>query len=130
MECVASSANCATLLKITGFGARLTGIDLGACTSLTKLTLQRAVVRADGVSDWYVPGKVPPACCANMVSLANLSVYFGEQEVCMDQFAVFPALTRLYLSHDQTSSLSGDVTGLSKLQVLIVTPAQTPDLPE
>lgn len=59
-----------------------------------------------------------------MASLTNLTTYVGEREVYMDRFAIFPALTRLHLFHDQTSSLMGDVAGLSKLQMLVVTPDQ------
>lgn len=130
-QCVAGSADCAALLSISGIlSAQLTGIDLGACTGLTRLELQSAKVSANGISDWCVPGTAPPASCVNMVSLTNLSIYVGEREVYMDQFAIFPALTCLELLHDQTSSLTGDVAGLSKLQMLTVTPIQPLDWPK
>ena len=93
-------------------------IGIAGCTALTRLELQYGRVTAAEV-DWY-DAQVPPDCVSQMVSLTNLTVAMSD-EVDLEQFSTLPALTCLHLLHSAASVLAGDVLGLSKLQMLVVT---------
>ena len=93
-------------------------IGIAACTALTRLELQTGrVIAAETV--WY-DSQAPPECASCLVSLTNLSVDV-RNEVDLEHFSTLPALTRLHLLHTAASVLAGDVLGLSKLQMLVVT---------
>ena len=93
-------------------------IGIAACTALTRLRLQSGRVTATG-PDWH-DSQAPPKCAVRLVSLTNLTVAMCD-EVDLQQFSTLPALTRLHLLHSAASVLAGDVLGLSKLQMLVVT---------
>ena len=56
-----------------------------------------------------------------MVSLTNLSVFVDSPQVSLTPFGVLPMLRRLHLMSMDTSALTGDGIGLSKLHTLKVT---------
>ena len=106
------------LSVICGSVQLMTEIGIAACTALTRLELQFGRTTAAEI-DWYV-SQAPPACVTLLVSLTNLTVALRD-EVDLQHFSTLPALTRLHLLHDHASLLAGDVLGLSKLQMLVVT---------
>lgn len=102
----------------------LPGIGLGGCSALTQLKLHTCScipsrpVLAEGVYARYFNATSFPE------SLSSLTVFVNDQNVCLGEFGVFPAITCLHLLYSWTCSLfEGDVVTLTRLQKLVIEPA-------
>lgn len=72
----------------------------------------------------YEIGQIPPQSLSRLVSLKRLTTTLRGSSATLERLTVFSSLTRLHLLPAEGGTISNNEVGLSRLQMLLITPLQ------